>query len=377
MIKVKKIFFFIIKSVLTLIALSILVLFIYAAFFYEPSSIERKTSENKIEKEEKELKEEEKPKLKEEPIQQKKSDITQDKTEIKQVKTTIKDGLYITVGNRAITKSDIVDEIKIILILNNESFSEDKRAKLQEMAINSAITRNIKQIEIENNSFLEFSQQDFKNELTRLANGIDISVDLEILKNIFASNELNFSLLENQVKTELLWNSLIFQLYKDRLKINVEEIEEQLKLIQNKKELEEYLISEIVIRAVEKDKLESKISELKNKIKTEGFKNVAINFSISNTAMKGGDLGWLNENVISKKYLPQITKTPVGSISEPILLPEGILIFKVRDKRKITRNIEEEKDQLVNFEKTKILQMHSLSHYDKLERSVSVKFINE
>jgi len=376
-IKVKKIFFFIIKSVLTLIALSILVLFIYAAFFYEPSSIERKTSENKIEKEEKGLKEEEKPKLKEEPIEQKKSDVTQDKTEIKQVKTTIKDGLYITVGNRAITKSDIVDEIKIILILNNESFSEDKRAKLQEMAINSAITRNIKQIEIENNSFLEFSQQDFKNELTRLANGIDISVDLEILKNIFASNELNFSLLENQVKTELLWNSLIFQLYKDRLKINVEEIEEQLKLIQNKKELEEYLISEIVIRAVEKDKLESKISELKNKIKTEGFKNVAINFSISNTAMKGGDLGWLNENVISKKYLPQITKTPVGSISEPILLPEGILIFKVRDKRKITRNIEEEKDQLVNFEKTKILQMHSLSHYDKLERSVSVKFINE
>ena len=150
-----------------------------------------------------------------------------------------------------------------------------------------------------------------------------------------------------------------------------------LKLIQNKKELEEYLISEIVIRPVEKDKLESKISELKNKIKIEGFKNVAINFSISNTAMKGGDLGWLSENVISKKYLSQITKTPVGSISEPILLPEGILIFKVRDKRKITRNIEEKKNQLINFEKTKILQMHSLAHYDKLERSVSIKFINE
>ena len=66
MIKVKKIFFFIIKSVLTLIALSTLILFIYAAFFYEPSSIERKTLENQIEKEEY------KPKLKEEPVQQKK-----------------------------------------------------------------------------------------------------------------------------------------------------------------------------------------------------------------------------------------------------------------------------------------------------------------
>ena len=377
MIKVKKIFFFIIKSVVALVALSTLVLFFYAAFFFKPSTIEKKTTEDKITKEEQRLDKEEELRLKEAQVQEKISNAPQDKTEIKEVKTTIKDGLYITIGNRAITKSDIVDEIKIILILNNERFSEDKREKLQEKAVKSVITRNIKQIEIDKNSFLEFSQQDFRDELTRLANTMDINIDLATLKNIFASNELDFSLLENQVKTELLWNSLIFQLYKDRLKINVEEIEEQLKLIQNKKELEEYLISEIVIRAVEKDKLESKISELKNKIKTEGFKNVAINFSISNTAMKGGDLGWLNENVISKKYLPQITKTPVGSISEPILLPEGILIFKVRDKRKITRNIEEEKNQLVNFEKTKILQMHSLSHYDKLERSVSVKFINE
>jgi len=40
-------------------------------------------------------------------------------------------------------------------------------------------------------------------------------------------------------------------------------------------------------------------------------------------------------------------------------------------------NLEEEKNQLVNFEKTKILQMHSLAHYDKLKRSVSINFINE
>ena len=85
----------------------------------------------------------------------------------------------------------------------------------------------------------------------------------------------------------------------------------------------------------------------------------------------------------SKSPTPQpqprkkIVATPIGDISEPIVLPEGILIFKLRDKRKIKRNIEEEKNQLVNFEKTKILRMHSSSHYDKLKRSTSIKFINE
>ena len=291
------------------------------------------------------------------------------------VNANITDALFITVGNKAITKSDIVDEIKIILILNNESYSDDKREKLNKMAIKSAIERNIKQIEINRIGFLEFSQQDLINELTRLANRINI--DLDTLKNICASNELDFSLIENQIKTELLWNSLIFQLYKDSLSINVDEIEEQLKLIQNKKELNEYLISEIIIKPVEKDNSESKIRELINKIKIEGFENVAMSLSISETAAKGGDLGWLNENVISKKYRSKIAETPIGNISEPIFLPEGILIFKVRKKRKIARNIEEEKNLLVNYEKTKILKMYSSSHYDKLKRATSIKFINE
>ena len=291
------------------------------------------------------------------------------------VNAKIEDALLITVDDRAITKSDIVDEIKIILILNNESYSDDKKEKLHKRAISSTIKRNIKQIEIDRVGFLEFNQQDLINELTILANRLNF--DLDTLKNICESNELDFALIENQVKTELLWNSLIFQLYKDRLSINVDEIEEQLKLIQNKKELNEYLISEIVIKPVEKNNSESEIKELINKIEIEGFENVAKNLSISETATKGGDLGWLNENIISKNYKSKITETPIGSISEPIFLPGGILIFKVRDKRKIKRNIEEEKNQLVKFEKTKILRMHSSSHYDKLKRSTSIKFIDE
>ena len=58
-------------------------------------------------------------------------------------------------------------------------------------------------------------------------------MDIDTLKSICASNELDFSLIEDQIKIELLWNSLIFQLYKDRLSVNLDEIDEQLKLIQD------------------------------------------------------------------------------------------------------------------------------------------------
>ena len=65
---------------------------------------------------------------------------------------------------------------------------------------------------------------------------------MDTLRNICASNELDFSIIEKQVQIELAWNGLIYELYKNRLTINPEQIEEQLKVMQSSKKVEEYLI---------------------------------------------------------------------------------------------------------------------------------------
>ena len=280
----------------------------------------------------------------------------------------------MTVGNIPITKSDIVNEIKIILILNNESYSDDKRDRLHEIAVRSTTKRNIKEIELARNNFFRFNNEDFNNELNKLAT--DIFVDLDTLKNICASNELDFSIIERQVQVELAWNGLIYEMYKSRLTINQEQIEEQLKILQSSKKVEEYLISEIIINSIEGDELESKIKEIKNRIEIEGFENVAKDVSIAESSIKGGDLGWINENIVSDQVKSVLISTPVGNLSNPIQLPDGVLFFKVRDRREIDSNLtlEEMKNRLVANEKTKILQMHSKSHYDKVRRSISVKF---
>lgn len=277
----------------------------------------------------------------------------------------------MTIGDKAITSSDVVNEIKIILILNNQGYNEEIKDKLHKVAISSIVKRNIKQIEIERNNFFEYNKIDYNNELNRLA--ANINVDLETLKNICASNELDFKIVQDQVIVELFWNSLIFQLYKDRLKINLEEIDEKLK---TNDKIEEYLISEILIPTVDTDNVEAEVQNIKIKIETEGFDIVAKNLSISESGANGGDLGWLNINSISDRVKNTILNTPAGKVSEHIVLPEGILIYKVRDKRIVDENLklEEKKNLLVSAEKQKILQMHSLSHYDKARRSVSIKY---
>ena len=382
MIKIKKIFFLVIKSVIGLVALLTLVLFFYSAFFYDSHYIESKLGKSKIverdqllENEKRKKLEEENKRLAEEKLQKKLNKATVNKAKIiKKTKNIIQDGLYATVGNKAITKSDIVSEIKKILILNNKSFSEDERENLQNRAIKTLIKTNIKKIEVERNNFLEFSNKDLNNEIMRLTKNLNINLDR--LKEICEINNLDFSIIEENIKTDLRWNSLIFQTYKNRLSINLEEIDEQIKSVQKKKEVKEYLLSEIIIKSVEKDKIQSAIEDLKNKIKVEGFENVAINLSIADSSSKGGSLGWINENLINDKLKSVIINTPIGNISKAILLPRGILIFKVNNKRKtkIVQSLEEIKNKLVDAEKTKILQMHSLSHYNNARKSISIKF---
>jgi hypothetical protein len=372
---IKKIIYFIITLSFTLIVFSTLILFFYAAFFFEPPAVERKTEENQI------TKSEESSTLPIEEVEPKKEIVKVDVSEVEEVivdvpevEEVIKDSLFATVGNKAITQSDIINEIKIILILTGQSFTEDIKEQLQSGAIQSIIKRNIKKIEIEKYNSLTFNQPDVDKELKKLAG--NLYMDLDTFENTFIANGIPFSNVIDQIQIELLWNSLIFELYKDRLVISIDEISEQLKSIQNKKEIEEYLISEIIIKPVPKDKLESTIKEIKNKIKIEGFEKVAMNLSISETALQGGDLDWISENAISEKFKSKIINTPVGNISEPILLPEGILFFKVRDKRKLKKivNLEDAKNQLVKVEKTKILRMHSLSHYKNLRKSITINY---
>ena len=56
-------------------------------------------------------------------------------------KAEINDSIFATVGNKVITRSDIVNEIKIILISTGQQFSTDKLKPLQAVAVHRGRSR--------------------------------------------------------------------------------------------------------------------------------------------------------------------------------------------------------------------------------------------
>jgi len=286
----------------------------------------------------------------------------------------IKDSLFATVGQKAITESDIIREIKTILILSDQVYTKDKKPQLQSLAVKETIKRNIKQIEVEKYDALTFNKIDLDNQINQIS--INLNTDIETLKKRFENNGIKFSYLVENIKTELLWNSLVYALFNDRLNVNQKEIEEQIEMIKTKKTIDEYLISEIIIKPNQDKDIDSEIKDIIEKIKIEGFEKVAMNLSVSDTAVKGGDLGRIDENVISKQFKSKILNTAVGKVSEAIILNEGILFFKVKNKRSKENiiNIDDVREKLITSEKQKILNMYSLSHYENIKRQITINY---
>ena len=293
---------------------------------------------------------------------------------VAKVGATIQDSIFATVGSKAVTQSDIVKEIKIILILSGQSFSEEQREALEATAIQTTITRTIKTIGIEDFPSLSVKQSNITNQLDRLAKNID--VDVETLESIFIANGIDFATVVEQITLELKWNKLITELYDDQLRINTKEIDEKLKSIKLEKSISEYLLSEIVIKPSSNETLNFEVEELKKKITENGFESVALTSSISETSTKSGDLGWVSEKIIAENLKSYIEATNIGNITDPILLPEGVLLLKVRDKResKKEESLEDARNKLINAEKGKILDMFSSSYYDRLRRSLSINY---
>jgi peptidyl-prolyl cis-trans isomerase SurA len=65
------------------------------------------------------------------------------------------------------------------------------------------------------------------------------------------------------------------------------------------------------------------------------FAVVAAQFSQSQTALQGGDRGWIQANQVSDDELRVLKEMPVGAISNPLKVPGGLSIVTLRGRRQI------------------------------------------
>jgi len=278
--------------------------------------------------------------------------------------------ILFKVDNKIITSIDIYNELKYLEIINKE-FKDTSQKKAFEIAKRSLIREKIKEIEL-SKVFKELKvESEFLDKII-----IDYFKSFEI-NNIsdfeiyFATKEINPDSIKKKISLEILWNQFIYSKFKENIKIDKELIRNDL-LNKNKKK--EFLLSEILFNLDKNEKLNDKIILLEKEIENNGFSKTALSYSNSDTANKGGKLGWVNETILNTKIKEKVKKTKVGNFTKPIVIPGGFLILKIEDVREV-ENISDLNLEINKVVKTKTneqLNQFSNIYFNKVRKNTTI-----
>jgi len=171
--------------------------------------------------------------------------------------------IIISVGNYPITRLDLLKEIKLIAILSKTQINSENQEQIKGLAIKSLIKRNIKISEIERRKVDRYNS----NQLNALIDNLSkkLGVDRNGLKEILERHNLSFASLVERFKTDLKWNYMIFQIYKNKISLNTTEIENKIQLyLENSKESDAKRNIDSIKEKIVSDEKEKKLKMFSN-----------------------------------------------------------------------------------------------------------------
>ncbi len=279
--------------------------------------------------------------------------------------------ILVKINNEIITNVDVENEYKYLSALN-ESLKDLKKEKILKFAKDSLLREKIKKNEI-----LKYYELNQKNEtvdlmIEKIYQDLNIN-SLKEFKDYLNRSNLDFEEIKKKIEIETVWNQMIYTKYKDKILINEDELKK--KIIKNQNENEFFLLYEIVFEFENKDKIDTKYNEIIKYINNEGFQNAVIQFSISESKKNSGLIGWVNKNGLSGKIRKELDKLQIGELTKPIILPSGVLILKLQNKKleKIEIDVDVELKKLFEFEMNNQLNNFSSIYYNKIKDNFSIK----
>ena len=287
-------------------------------------------------------------------------------------KKVIENKIVFKINEEIITSLDIINELKYLNILNNEIKNLDKKTKIT-IAQNSIIREEIKKIEIKKNTNnLKINDQYLDKLIRNIYSRMKIK-SLKEFENYLLINDLNIKTVKNKISIEALWNELIFVKFSSKVKIDKENLKKIILKNQNTL-IKSFELQEIMYEVSEKSEIDSKYKIIKKDIDTKGFSSAVLIHSISNTVKIGGDLGWINEKSLNNNIKKQLTLLNVGNYTNPIIIPGGALILKLKSIKedKVKLDFEKEFENLIKLETNKQLNQLSNLHFNKVKKDINI-----
>jgi peptidyl-prolyl cis-trans isomerase SurA len=147
------------------------------------------------------------------------------------------------------------------------------------------------------------------------------------------------STLLNQLRAQLGWGQAVRQALGSRADVTAADIADREAALRAEAGQTEYNVGEIFLPAsgAQQQKEASSVADLIIQQLREGapFPLIAVQFSQSQSALAGGNLGWVQANQLDPEVLKVVHEMPPGAISNPIEVPGGEIIVTLYGTRVI------------------------------------------
>jgi peptidyl-prolyl cis-trans isomerase SurA len=159
------------------------------------------------------------------------------------------------------------------------------------------------------------------------------------LRAKLASDGVSNRTLIDQIRAQLAWSQTLRDTIGEKINITDAEVAEQERLTAQQVGQTEYRLGEIFIPVDDPANstdaqhfAETVISELRA---GAPFAMVAAQFSQTQTALQGGELGWEQANQLDPAVAAIVSQMPPGAISNPVRVPGGFSVVTLQAKREI------------------------------------------
>ena len=284
--------------------------------------------------------------------------------------------IVVSVDNEIITEYDIKVENEFFFFINQSKKRNVNIKDLNEFSYNNLLIEKIKKITLSKIANSKINKEMIDNQLENVSKkyGYD-SLEL-LVSNINQNKYFDFNNLKEKIEIELKWNELIYNKYINQVTIDKQKLVARVEKIAKKSLINEYSISEIFISGESNEILENKKNNVIKSLKLIGFKDTAIKYSETSSAINSGEIGWVKEDFLSSDINEIVKNLKIGEYSKPIMKNNGYMFLKINDKRQKKAKINKDivLKNLMNEEKDRILNQFSLIYFNQLKNnSVIIK----
>jgi peptidyl-prolyl cis-trans isomerase SurA len=240
------------------------------------------------------------------------------------------------VNGQLITDGDVDNRTQLLALSTGMNLTPDMQARLKPQITRELIDQTLQLQEI-NKRKIVVPEADIASGITHIEQGN--SMQPGMLRSRLEAAGIDFQTLITQIRTEIGWQDVLHQVLGPGLRPTPGDIAAEKKALKAQLGTTQYHLAEIFIPVTNPDE-ETSAQDFANTVIQQlrqgaPFPSVAAQFSQADTALQGGDMGFVSLNELDPGVATVVQTMPVGAISNPVRVPGGYDVVQLQATQKV------------------------------------------